>query len=120
MTDRLENVSREFIELRFDAMREYFDLRFTSSDKAVSVATTSLEKRLEGMNEFRDALKDQASRFVTRDELTLQLKQLAVEVDSLKISRAVMEGKASQSSMYLTMAISVASLFLGFWSTMVR
>jgi hypothetical protein len=43
--------------------------KFTSMNKAVDTAKESMEKRLDGMNEFRDTLKDQASRFVTRTEL---------------------------------------------------
>jgi|GEM_PF-5519657 hypothetical protein len=43
--------------------------RFISMEKAVDTAKESMEKRLDSMNEFRDALKDQASRFVTRTEL---------------------------------------------------
>jgi hypothetical protein len=43
--------------------------RFIAMEKVVDTAKESMEKRLDGMNEFRDALKDQASRFVTRTEL---------------------------------------------------
>jgi hypothetical protein len=45
------------------------DIGFRSRDKEVASAYQSMEKRLDGMNEFRDTLKDQAAKFVTRAEL---------------------------------------------------
>ena len=48
---------------------ESLKIRLESIDKATEVARVSMEKRLDGMNEFRDALKDQAGKFVTRAEL---------------------------------------------------
>lgn len=43
--------------------------RLRATEKAVELARVGIEKRLEGMNEFRETLKDQASRFVTRSDL---------------------------------------------------
>ncbi len=37
--------------------------------RAVEKALASMERRLDGMNEFRTTLKDQAATFVTRREL---------------------------------------------------
>ena len=42
--------------------------KFTARDRALSVALTAMDRRLDGMNEFRDALRDQASRFLPREE----------------------------------------------------
>ena len=54
-------------------LRSHFDtvinLRFEGIEKATDLARASMEKRLDSMNEFRDTLKDQASKFVTRTEL---------------------------------------------------
>ena len=41
------------------------------TDKSSSVERESLNKRLESMNEFRSAMKDQASSFMTRMESDL-------------------------------------------------
>ena len=48
-------------------LREYFETRMQAIEKAVEVAYTSMDARLEGMNQFRDALRDQAAKFITRD-----------------------------------------------------
>lgn len=48
----------KYVEKRFDLL--YLEIRATA---------TAMEKRLDSMNEFRDSLKDQAGKFVTRAEL---------------------------------------------------
>ena len=35
-----------------------------------------MEKRLETMNEFREALKEQASKFITRDEHQILIEEI--------------------------------------------
>ena len=45
-----------------------YDEKFAARDRALSVALASMDRRLDGMNEFRDALRDQASRFLAREE----------------------------------------------------
>ena len=60
---------REYMELHFRLMKELTELHFKLTKEKVEEAKVSMEKRLDGMNEFRDALKDQAGKFVTRAEL---------------------------------------------------
>lgn len=51
------------------SLRDYFEARVQAVEKGTSLARGELERRLEGMNEFREQLRDQASRFITRDEV---------------------------------------------------
>ena len=57
-------------------LREYVDKLFTLNQQAIDKAEHSMNNRLEGMNEFRDSLKDQAVKFISRDEINLMFKQL--------------------------------------------
>lgn len=52
------------------------DERIKSLEKATVVAKEQMDKRLDGMNEFRDTLKDQAGRFITRDEMNIKMDAL--------------------------------------------
>lgn len=54
---------------QFEAMRQTNALALTAAKEATVKAETATEKRLEGVNEFRGQLKDQAANFVTRSEL---------------------------------------------------
>lgn len=47
------------------------DRRFSDLKEQIALAREAMEKRLDGMNEFRDQLRDQAARFISRDELNV-------------------------------------------------
>ena len=64
----------------FTTLKEYFDTRlvhicqkieqhFDLLDRAVCKSEQAMEKRLEGMNEFRQSLEDQNRTFMPRKEL---------------------------------------------------
>jgi len=74
-------------------LKEYVDMRFSESEKAKDnalhsieiarrEAQTAMEKRLEGMNEFRDQLRDQATRFITREEYLIGHKPIEEKLNS--------------------------------------
>ena len=46
-------------------LRAYVDARIDDLKEAIADARTTMDKRLDGMNEFRDSLRDQADRFAT-------------------------------------------------------
>ena len=63
------NVSlKEHLDHRFEDLYRFLEARFAGQTKAVEKAENSMNLRLEGMNEFRDQMKDQAATFVTREE----------------------------------------------------
>jgi len=62
---------------------ELINEKFTARDLALTVALATLNKRLDGMNEFRDALKDQGNTFMPRVEYSSGHDSL-VRTDALK------------------------------------
>lgn len=54
------------------ADRRYNDLVAETARQAILKAETATERRFEGVNEFRQTLSDQASRFITRGEFEAQ------------------------------------------------
>jgi hypothetical protein len=104
-------------ERKFDwkdgiSLKEYVDLRFTENQRALEKAERDLSKRLEGMNEFRDALKDQAGTFVTREAMEIKLDGLEKDMADLKLTRAHAQGKASQTSVLIAYGISFVGLLI--------
>ena len=93
-------------------LKEHFESRLIAIEKSTDLAANLIDKRLESMNEFRDALRDQTARFVTRDELDLKILRLADEVGNLKTFRDRLEGKASSQSVYIAYGIAVIGLAL--------
>lgn len=101
-------------------LKEYFQAKFENQERAVAVATATLEKRLEGMNEFRNALKDQSGQFVQRPELDVRMTKLTDDIAELKTFRDRLEGKASAQSVYIAYGISLLGLALSVLSIVLR
>jgi hypothetical protein len=88
---------------RLDSIERLFGEKFDARDRALTVAMAAMERRLDGMNEFRDALRDQASRFLPREEYMaahegivrsmeitrIELSKYAVRVDETDKTSAV-------------------------------
>jgi hypothetical protein len=79
---------REYVDVRIRELTRYYDSQLDTLRLATDKAERQLSTRLEGMNEIRDAMKDQASLFVTRGELELRVKSLEKDVHGLELSRA--------------------------------
>lgn len=56
----------------------------TMTDTAISKASESMDKRLEGMNEFRSALRDQAASFVRMETYTALVDRV-IAIEKLDI-----------------------------------
>ena len=94
------------------SLREYVDAKFEAVAHATEQARENMERRLQGMNEFRDTLRDQASRYVTRDECNLSKTKIEDDVDELREFRAALNAKAGQNAVYIAYIISGISLLI--------
>jgi hypothetical protein len=72
------------------SLKEYFSAQITDIKDNIRTAYISMEKRLDTMNEFRDTLKDQSSKFITRDEYDSKHTNLQGQIDG--VQRAVWVG----------------------------
>ncbi len=95
------------------SIRDYVDRLFGEHQRAIDKAEEMMNKRLEGMNEFRSQLKDQAARFITREELNIICSGLQVEIKALRKLADIAEGKASQNSVILATAGSLIGIVIG-------
>jgi len=94
-------------------LKEYFDEKFKLLDRANEVAFRAMERRLEGMNEFRDTLRDQATRFITRDEFTIIKDRLDSDIRVLRDFKSELTGKASQASVNAATIVGFLGLLVG-------
>lgn len=100
-------------------LKEYFEKRLEDQEKATGIAYESMEKRLAGMNEFRDTLRDQAGRFIMRSELELIVDRLETDIKNLQLAKALLEGKASQESVNAVAARAQWGLMFGAIGTII-
>lgn len=104
---------REYLEHRIVSQGQLLTVRLEALEKASDVAASALKERLAGMNEFRDAMGDLSNRMVTRDEYALQVLHLQRDLADLKKSRDEATGKASQTSVIVSMLFGVAGIIFG-------
>jgi len=96
------------------------DIRLAAVDERTILSASTLEKRMEGMNEFRGQLKDQSGTFITRVEWTSYKERLDADIRDLREDRALAAGKASQQSVNVASLIAVGSLLLGVIGIVIR
>ena len=92
------------------ALKELFEQRVRALEKETGLVSNQMERRLEGMNEFRDQLKDQAATFITRKECEVVFSKLSDDIKMLRDSKLLLEGKASQFSVNIATLISIIGL----------
>jgi ABC-type uncharacterized transport system involved in gliding motility auxiliary subunit len=128
---RVTNATQQYVDSSYVTLREYLEAliknlelrmeeHFTAQDKAQLLYSLAQEKRLDSMNEFRESLKDQTKSFVTQSQhealahiVDRDIKNNREEIESLKLSRAEIAGKASQNALYISYAISLLALLTG-------
>jgi len=91
----------------------HLETRIKNVQDVLDKAESQLDKRLIGMNEFRETLRDQSGLFFTRAEHDIYAKKIDEDVRLLREYRATMEGKASQSSVNVALIIAVVGIIIG-------
>lgn len=99
------------IEAKIDALCKKIDLRFDANEKAIDLARRDMERRLEGMNEFREQLTNQATTFLSRTEAQLQIEKLITRIVLLEKALNYREGTHHWSD-YIITAIIAGSIIL--------
>ena len=102
------------------SLKEYIEAKIGAVEKATTIASANLEKRLEGMNEFREALKDQTAKFITRNEHEAMMNNYNKDIRELRESRAMLEGKANQSSLNIVLGVSLVAILISIIDLIIR
>ena len=103
---------KKYIKESIDKVDKTSKLRHKNVVASTTLARENLERRLEGMNEFRQTLKDVNSTFITRTEYQAQLDKLIEDVKLLREAKANLEGKASMGSVYVSYVIAIIALVI--------
>lgn len=146
VNDKIDNLEKS-IDTRFESVIQSTKSALNAADKATTKAEDASDKRFESVNEFRQTLSDQATKFVVRGEFTLivdrmekDIKNLIVakeqfvsrevfrascsdiqkQLEDLKLSRAELRGKASQSSVNVSYLISAIGLSIAIVSLLLK
>jgi hypothetical protein len=111
---------KEYVDRLFEERQRLFDAKFEDASKAIDKAEKSMHERLAGMNEFRDQLKDQASKFITREEMNVSIRSISENVSKLQSLADIAKGKASQNALLVTAGISIAGILISILALFMR
>jgi hypothetical protein len=84
------------------ALKQYVDRRFEEKDRQVTAALIASEKRLDGMNEFRDQLRDQAATLLPRAEYDARQQQINDDLGQLRQYQDQTRGAVAENREQLT------------------
>ncbi|MBU1008416.1 hypothetical protein KKA53_05060 [Candidatus Dependentiae bacterium] len=87
-------------------LKELMETRIASVEQGIALARHELDRRLEGMNEFREQLNKQAASFVTREAVDLRFCAMEEKIASAS------KGKMSGATAIIIAFLSSLSLGL--------
>ena len=99
---------KEHIETQIKWVDRHFEAHISTIQGNTERAAAQIEKRLEGMNEFRDALKDQAGTLATKNDLAALREALDTRLKLLELRDARIAGMAAM----ISIAMSVITALL--------
>ena len=109
----------KYIDDKFETLKHIVDLRFSENQRAIDKAERTMNARLEGMNEFRESLKEQGARFVTTDVLNAKSDGFAAiaaanqkRIEMLELSRAESHGKQLGINVVIGAIVIVVNLLI--------
>jgi len=117
LSDKISALDR-FCNTSFIQQKERVDMALAASDKAITKAEQTTEKRFEGVNEFRAALSDQAQLMLTRTEYQASQQtmnaRIAMTAEALTKLEARLVGKhegvGGIGSIVIGVAVALSSL----------
>lgn len=98
---------------KFESIEKQVNSRFEFIEKSIAVARVEMDRRLEGMNEFRAQLSSQTVTFPTRTEMKSEIDKVGIKVDinsaeivNIKRDMAAQEGAKRWADYIITIIIS--------------
>jgi hypothetical protein len=104
---------RNFTQTDGVTLREYFEALLADLKTQIEHSRVGMEKRLDGMNEFRGALKDQTDKMMPREEYYIQHENLIREIKALNTFKDEMKGAATREDVNRATAFAVFGIVIG-------
>ena len=95
------------------SLLDHLESRIKSVEKTIEQSNRVLEKRLDSMNEFREALKEQSNRSPTRAEMETKFELIERDIKVLNTFMNTQQGKADVKDVNGARLIAYISLALG-------
>jgi len=103
---------REYLEHQITALDCRLTQRLDLERRAAEQVRSALEARLEGMNDLRNAMRDQTTRYVTRDIYDTKHDLVLSEINAIKSRLSNLDGRTIVASAVLAVVVSAAVKWL--------
>ena len=109
---------KEYFERRFEDLEKLTNVERKLHQLALDVAKSESDRRLEGMNEFREENRRNMSVTITRDKFDAEVGNIRKDLNDLMNWKASVLGTQSRSnlisiiSIVIVVIIAVADVFL--------
>ena len=107
---------RKHTDLRIDALKDFYAERFRIIEKETEQARLLIRDKMIDENRVREQLREQnlefedkVAHFITKEEH----KHTVDDVKDLQLSRAELTGKASQTSFFISLVLTLIALGIG-------
>jgi len=117
---KIQKLLQQYWTKRLKALKELFSVQMCALKEAVKIARKSMNKRLKSMNEFRDALKDQAGKFALQKDVDDLKEWIRDELQPLKDQKLLLDTKADQKAVNRSLIIAVSGILLAIISLLIN
>lgn len=101
---------KTYLESKIDDADKRYEQRFRDQTQALTKQDAATEKRFEGVNEFRNQLRDQNVTFMARTEALSRIDANAAKIDQL--SKQISDREATSAGSTQTWGLLAAGLLL--------
>ena len=98
------------MDARFKALERERDMVYKEQKEALEKALTSIDRRLEQMNEFRSQLRDQQGQYLTRNEYDAKHETLVQRIGEREETISKLQGRTIGSSSTVATFITVGAI----------
>jgi Mg2+ and Co2+ transporter CorA len=109
----------KYIDSRIEALEKLMSNSLNDVEKNTTSKAAELEKWLSGMNEFREALKDQQGLFILRSEAEAYHREIKKDIKILMDDRSELKGKTEQMITEANNKVSKKSFNILIWITII-
>jgi hypothetical protein len=107
---------REYIEAKCCQQRKIITAQMEAVAKALSLQAVETERRLEGLNELREAVERDRNMLVRRELYDSQVGDLGSKLQAMDKRITVIETRAVVWAGAITIMFVVVQLLIRFWS----
>ncbi len=100
------------VSAKIDAQTAFNSQHFELNELAIKKAEDSMTARLEGMNEFREQIKEERANYVTRDILALTVKERNIRLEALENAKAENKGQTEGKAASYAFIFSIIAALL--------